>query len=1221
MATKRLALGRFGMLSRRAILAALAAGTTLVAAGAVMSPPPSPPPPSSVASIVAADPIRFGRDIRPILSDRCYLCHGPDRAKQKAGLRLDSFEGATAPRKDGAAIVPGHPDESLLLQRISSVAADTVMPPPDSGKHAITAAEQATLRQWIAEGALYESHWAFTVPTVPTVPTVHDVAWPRTPIDNFILAALERAAIAPNSEADRATLCRRVFLDLTGLPPTPEETASFLTDERGDAYEVLVDRLLTEEPYRSRYAERMAIPWLDVARYADTCGIHQDNGRQMWLWRDWVLAAFRDNMPYNQFVIEQVAGDLLPNGTVQQKIASGFNRAHVTSDEGGALDAEYLLEYAVDRTATVGAAFLGLTVQCARCHDHKFDPVTQEDFYSLLAFFNSNEQPGIYSQTMDANRAYEPSIEVPTPEHTARLSILAQAAADARTARDAMSDTERADFASFRTKISSEGIRWASLQYVSAVSTEKTTLTVQPDGSVLSSGENPANDEQTFTYRTDATDLRAVCLEAMTDPSLPLGRVGRAPNGNAVLDAIEVEAVSVVDPTKRRSVSLAWAWADVEQMDGDYRVANALRRDGRVWAVNAHNEPGARAALFVAAEPFGFPGGTELRVKLVTKSPYAQHAFGRVRIHAGAVSESLLAQLPTASSNWYIVGPFPISNANDGYETAFGPEKAIPLDLNATFGAVGTGTFKWRYAPLIKEAEAVGLANGVDAEFVAREIWSAAPGSLELSIGSDDGLQVFANGVRIHDHRIDRSIVSDRDRVVVPLVVGSNLLVCKVVNTGVDGGFYHREIPGTSSIGRGSVALAMPSGSVRPEVLEGAIASWRAAQSPTYKARAEAFAAADRQRTDFAATLPRTMVMQERGVPVDTFVMKRGLYDQPDTTRKVSRRIPVALGVLPADAPQDRRGLAQWLVSPQNPLTARVVVNRFWEQFFGRGLVKSSEDFGLQGEWPSHIELLDWLATDFRDHGWDVRRLVKEIVTSATYRQSSRVRRAVAAHDPEDRMLSWFPRQRLTAEQIRDQALYVGGLLRERLGGPSVKPYQPAGLWQETSMPSSNTKAYDQGTGDDLWRRSLYTYWKRASPPPSMLAFDAPTREFCAVRRFVTNTPLQALVLWNDPQLVEAARASAERALREPGDDRARIARLWMRVTGRVVDDRVLNDVTEALAAERARWDTAEGRLDAQKLLAVGASPVPADITPAELASWTMICNALLSSDPVIVKD
>jgi hypothetical protein len=1217
MATRPLALGSTYMLSRRAILAALAVGTTLVAAGAVMS----PPPPSSVASIVAADPIRFGRDIRPILSDRCYLCHGPDRAKQKAGLRLDSFEGATAPRKDGAAIVPGHPDESLLLQRIAAVDADTVMPPPDSGKHALSRNEQAMLRQWIAEGALYESHWAFTVPTVPTVPTVHDVAWPRTPIDNFILAALERASIAPNSEADRATLCRRVFLDLTGLPPTPEETASFLTDERADAYEVLVDRLLTQEPYRSRYAERMAIPWLDVARYADTCGIHQDNGRQMWLWRDWVLAAFRDNMPYNQFVVEQVAGDLMPDGTVQQKIASGFNRAHVTSDEGGAIDAEYLMEYAVDRTATVGAAFLGLTLQCARCHDHKFDPVTQEDFYSLLAFFNSNEQPGIYSQTMDANRAYEPSIEVPTPEHAARLSILTQAAADARTARDAMSDTERAAFESFRTQISTEGIHWAALRFISAVSTQKTTLTVQPDGSVLSSGENPSNDEQTFTYRTDATNLRAIALEAMTDPSLPNGRVGRAPNGNAVLDAIEVEAVSVTDPTKRQSVSLAWAWADVEQSDGDYRVANALRRDGRVWAVNAQNEPGSRAALFMAAQPFGFPGGTELRVKLVTKSPYPQHAFGRVRMHAGAASDSLIAELPTASSNWYIVGPFPISDASAGYQTVFGPEKAVPLDLNATFGVKGDGTFKWRYAPGVKEAEPVGLAQGIDAEFVARELWSAAPGSIELSLGSDDGLQVYANGVRIHENKIDRAIASERDHVVVPLVVGSNLLVCKVVNNGSDGGFYHRELPRASDIGRGAVALAMPVDSVRPAVIEAAIESWRAAQSPTYQVRAEAFAAAERERTAFAQTLPRTMVMQERATPVDTFVMKRGLYDQPDETRKVSRRIPAALGALPADAPNDRRGLAEWLVSAQNPLTARVVVNRFWEQFFGRGLVKSSEDFGLQGEWPSHMELLDWLATDFRDHGWDVRRLVKQIVSSQAYRQSSRVRPDVAAHDPEDRMLAWFPRQRLSAEQIRDQALYVGGLLRERLGGPSVKPYQPDGLWQETSMPTSNTKAYDQGTGDDLWRRSLYTYWKRASPPPSMLAFDAPTREFCAVRRFVTNTPLQALVLWNDPQLVEAARASAERTLREPGDDRARIARLWMRVTGRVLDDRELTDISEALTAERARWGSEAGQADARTLLAVGDSPVPADIAPAELASWTMICNALLSSDPVIVKD
>ena len=1210
------------MPTRRGISATLAVGLGVAVAAAVALPDP-PAAAQGVPPVRRAEPVHFGRDVRPILADRCYFCHGPDRAKQQAGLRLDSYEAATAAREHGAAIVPGKPAESLLIRRITTALPDEVMPPPESGKHAITDAERSILEQWIAEGAAYEPHWAFVAPKQPAVPAVEHVDWPRGDIDRFVLASQERAGIAPGPEADRAALCRRAFIDLTGLPPTPEETATFLADERADAYERLVDRLLGEEPYLTRHAERMAVPWLDVARFADTCGIHQDNGRQAWLWRDWVLKAFRDNMPYDRFVVEQVAGDLIPDATVDQVIASGFNRNHVTSDEGGAIDAEYLLEYAADRTNTVGSAFLGLSTQCARCHDHKFDPITQEDFYSLLAFFNSNEEPGIYSQTADPNRAYEPFIEVVTPDRAGRALELAAAADAARAARDAMDDAERAQYEAFRAMLRSGGVRWADSRVTAATSAAGSTLAVQPDGSVLVSGENPANDDQTIVLRTDATGLRAIGLEALTDPSLPGGRLGRAPNGNAVLDGIEVEAVSVTDPSRRVRVPLAWAWADVEQASGeDFRAVNALRvGDGRVWAAGGHLQDGGRAALFVSAEPFGFEGGTELRIRLVSTSPYAQHTFGRVRLRAGAVPGELLGRLPPASSNWYICGPFPVASGAEGYDRSFGPEQRAALDRNETFGTKETGTFTWRFAPGVLEATPVNLAQGVDAEFVARELWCAAPGEVELSLGSDDGLQVFVNGTRVYERRIDRGVQPDQDSVRVPLAAGANFLVCKVVNTGGTGGFYHRELPRPSDLGRGTLALLMPEGSVRPAALDGAVASWRAAHSPTYKERASAADAAEKARAEFAANLPKAMVMRERSMPTDTFVMKRGLYDQPDTDRKVSREVPKALGALPADAPRNRLGLARWLVGADNPLTARVVVNRFWEQFFGRGIVRSTEDFGLQGDWPSHMELLDWLAVDFREHGWDVRRLVRQIVTSATYRQSSRVRPEIAANDPDDRMLAWFPRQRLGAEQIRDQALYVGGLLRERMGGPSVKPYQPDGLWQETSMPTSNTRAYDEGKGDDLWRRSIYTYWKRASPPPSMLTLDAPTRETCAVRRFATNTPLQALVLWNDPQLVEAARAAAERAIRGTGDDRERVARLWMRTTGEVADERTVSELVGALAAERNRWNGEQGTLDAAKLLAVGEHPVPADIPAPELAAWTMVTNAILSSDPAIVKD
>ncbi|MFO0963006.1 MAG: PSD1 and planctomycete cytochrome C domain-containing protein [Phycisphaerales bacterium] len=1192
-----------------AALGAVAAGI-LLALGGAGEPAPDP----------AAEPIRFGRDIRPILSDRCYACHGPDRAKQKAELRLDSFEAATAARPHGAAIVPGDPDASGLMRRIEHADPEKRMPPADSGKHALGDAERALLRRWIAQGAPYERHWSFVAPQATEPPAVRAADWAAGPIDRFVLAQLERRGIAPSPAADRATLCRRLFLDLTGLPPEPPELQAFLDDAAPDAYERLVDRLLTQEPYRSRYAERMAVPWLDVARYADTCGIHQDNGRQMWLFRDWVIEAFRTNMPYDRFVVEQLAGDLVPGATVQQRIASGFNRAHVTSDEGGAIDDEYLLEYAVDRTSTLGAAFLGLTLQCARCHDHKFDPVTQEDFYGLLAFFNSVEQPGIYSQTQDSNRAYEPFIEVPTPQQQERMGVLAAQATKLREQRQEMPPQERAEYDAFRARLGSQEVRWAPLQVTGAASDGGATMTPQPDGSVLVSGTNPADDEQTIVLRTDAQDLRLLALEAMADPSLPGGRVGRAANGNAILEAIEVEAVSVADPTRRAPVELVWAWADIEQGDGDYRVANALARDGRVWAVDAHRQGGGRAALFLAREPFGFPGGTDLRVKLIYRSPYAQHSFGRVRLHAAAASDAFVASLPPGTSNWYIVGPFPAATGAEAYDRTFGPETLAALNLAQVFGSKEAGEFTWRFAPGVKEAEPVGLAQGVDAEFVAREIVAAAPGTLELSLGSDDGIQVFVNGARVHERRIDRAVAADQEQVQVPLRVGRNLLVCKVVNTGGNGGFYHRQLPRDADLPRDAVVLALPEGSARPEAAAAAVDAWRGARSPRYRELTEQLAAAERERTELAARSPRTMVMKERPMPVPTFVMKRGVYDQPDKARPVTRAIPRELGELPADAPRDRLGLAQWLVGPQNPLTSRVVINRLWEQFFGRGIVRTSEDFGLQGEWPSHPELLDWMAVDFRTHGWDLQRMVRQIVLSSTYRQSSRVRPEVAAADPDDRLLAWYPRQRLAAEQIRDQALFIAGLLHEQVGGPSVKPYQPEGLWQETSMPSSNTRMYTQGTGEDLWRRSLYTYWKRASPPPSMLVLDAPTREFCAVRRFNTNTPLQALVLWNDPQFVEAARVAAERALREPGDDRARLAALWTRATAAPLRDAQREALEASLAAERARWRAPGAADEARKLLAVGAHPAAADLDPGELAAWTMLANAVLSSDSVIVK-
>ena len=580
--------------------------------------------------------VRYGRDIRPLLSDRCFSCHGTDPETRAADLRLDSYADATRDLGGGdRAIVPGDPDASLLLERISSHDPYEQMPPPEANKPTLTPEEIAAVRSWIASGAEYERHWAFEPPRRPGPPEFGD-GWCRNDIDRFILRRMQEAGIQPNETAERSTLARRAFLDLTGLPPTPEEVADFENDERPDAWERLLDRLMTQEPYRTRYAERMATPWLDLARYADTAGIHMDAGKQMWPYRDWVLKAFRENMPFDQFTIDQLAGDLVEEPTLDQLIASGFHRNHVTSDEGGAIADEYLLEYAVDRVETTGAVWLGLTVGCARCHDHKFDPITQKDFYSLIAFFNNVEQPGIYSQIPDANRAFEPAIEIPRPESQQRLAAIESEIGDIEKERATPTESEREALAAYLDGLRGDaGFTWRRGDVLEAHSEGGATMKVLDDGSVLATGENPGEDHHQFTLRLGEGRFDAILLEALPHQSFTAGGIGRAANGNAVLSGVTVEAVSTADPGRRHSVPLGWAWADYEQPDGDFRVVNALRPDDRrVWAPQSHDIPGRRTLLFLANEPFGYPGGTDLVVRTSYQSPYAQHVIGRTRIQA-----------------------------------------------------------------------------------------------------------------------------------------------------------------------------------------------------------------------------------------------------------------------------------------------------------------------------------------------------------------------------------------------------------------------------------------------------------------------------------------------------------------------------------------------------------------------------------------------------------
>ena len=1177
-------------------------------------------------SLVPDEEVRFGRDIRPLLSNHCFQCHGPDSLARQEDLRLDIREEAIADRGGYAAIVPGDAEASEVWRRINAAHVDNRMPPIDGPKPQLSDGEKELVRRWIESGAAYEGHWAFSTPLRPPVPETDDAGWVRNEIDSFVLARLEASGLSPSSEAAPAVLLRRLFLDLTGLPPTPEEYAAFLADDEPEAYERWVNRLLSEEPYVTRYAERMTVPWLDAARYADTNGIHMDAGRQMWSWRDWVLRAFRDNMPFDQFITEQLAGDLLPSATLDQQVASGFHRNHVITDEGGAIDAEYLVEYSVDRVDTTGSVFLGLTVGCARCHDHKFDPVTQEDYYSLFAYFNSNDEIGLYPQVQDVQRAFQPFIQVPSSEQIVQMEALR---AEADIVEASLKEPSAEDAAAYEDFLASApetfGVTWAAVETVAAEASAGSTMTIQEDGSVLVSGLNPAKEDHILTLRTEGTGLRTLLLEALPDASLPNGGVGRAANANAVMTGFKAEAVSVKDPSLFQELHFGWAWADHEQPSAgfDYEVVNLLnpfRNDTTGWAVNAHMVPGGRTAFLLADAPFGWSGGTELRITLSYQSTYAQHALGRVRITPGTISDIGLDSLPIADSAWYGTWPYDPESKYSGYDQIFGPEADSTIDFGKKYPP---SDYSWVVVDGLADGKVNGnLPAGEKVSFAGKRIYVPSDRKAEFSLGSDDGIQVFLDGAQVFENRIDRGALPDQDRLTLDLTAGEHTLILKIVNTGGAGGYYWNS-QAADSVLVGSTVFSLVDAAIRERGANNLAArvseEWRGKYSPAFRAKQERATSLAAELGELEKTVPLTMVMRERAERRQTYVLMRGQYDQPDMTRPVERGVPTSLGALPEGAPDDRRGLASWMTSAGNPLVSRVFVNRFWEWIFGTGLVATSEDFGMQGEWPSHPDMLDWLAVEFRESGWDVKSMIRLLVTSSTYRQSSALRPEVSDEDLGTRLLSSYPRRRLGAEEIRDQALYLAGLLVEQMGGPSVKPYQPSGLWDEIAMRQSNTRVFVQGDGDDLWRRSLYTYWKRACPPPSLLTLDAPTREFCTISRGTTNTPLQALVLWNDPQFVEAARVLAQRSFVGAGEDiQSCIARMFLRCTGRYPSDFESERLEDTFNSFLAGYTAAPE--EATKLLQVGEAEIPEGINAPKLAALTLLANALLSLDEVISR-
>ena len=1024
-------------------------------------------------------PVRFNRDIRPIFSDKCYTCHGPDVSNRKTPLRFDTAEGAMQDLGGHFAIVPGDQEKSELIKRLVTDDPIRRMPPAYEGLDKLTEREIDLIKRWIEQGAEWQSHWSFIPPERASLPAVSKQQWPINGIDHFVLERLEREGLTSSPEADRATLIRRVSLDLTGLPPTPAEVEAFLKDTSAHAYERVVDRLL-ESP---RYGERMSVRWLDSARYADTNGYQTDAERYMWRWRDWVIEAFNSNMPFDQFTIEQIAGDMLPDPSLEQLIASGFNRNHRGNGEGGIIDAEYAVEYVVDRVETTSTVWLGLTLGCARCHDHKYDPFTQKEFYQFFAYFNNVPEKGKAFKYGNS----PPFIPAPTREQRKQLAAL-----------DAKVKEAKQAFEKLQPELTSARTTWeksvAASEFVDWTLHDGLAAHYRFDGTVY--GETPG-----------APEAHAKLVDGL--PSFKQGKVAQAAafDGKSFVDAGDV---------------------------ANYRFEEDFTLSAWIY-------------------PTAADGAIITRTH---ESPSEIRGYG-IYLADGKIQFNLVTR-------WL--------------DDCTRVETAEPLALN-----------RWHHVTAIYDGSrlakgAVVYVNGKPVKMsVVVDALNAPFGvNAPLRIGAVDGpgrrFQGMIDDVRVYG----RALKPDEIAVV------------------------------ATAAPLKAIARTKPQKRTRAQNDKLRLAFLDEYAPTSLREAWETLSKARREREGFAESFPTVMVMKEREERRPTHLLVRGAYDAPG--EEVTAGVPSSLPPLPADVPNDRLGFARWLVSPANPLTARVTVNRFWQSYFGTGIVKTVEDFGSQGEWPLHMELLDWLATEFIDSGWDIKGIQKTIVMSATYRQSSKVAPDILKRDPENRLLARSPRVRLPAEVVRDQALAVSGLLVEKLGGPSVKPYQPEGLWKELGG-----KGYPQDQGDKLYRRSLYTFWKRAVPPPSMLNFDSAGREACTVRETRTNTPLQALNLMNDVTFVEAARKLAERMMTEGGNTpQDRIGYGYHLATAHQLQPKGSEILLGSYRHYRDTFET--DRQAALDLLSQGDSPRDQVLDIAELASYTTVASLILNLDETITK-
>jgi hypothetical protein len=1034
------------------------------------------------SSVQAQGKIEYNRDVRPILAENCFNCHGPDSASRKAKLRLDQREDAISM----GAIVPGKAKESTLLERVHADDPKEIMPPPKTLKK-LTAAEKAILTRWISEGAEYQPHWSLTAPKRPPLPEVKNKTWARNPIDRFILAELEKRGMTPNPEADRRTLARRLSLDLTGLPPTPADVARFVNDKAEDAYEKYVDHLM-KSPH---YGEHRARYWLDAARYADTHGIHFDNFREIHAYRDWVINAFNKNQRFDQFTIEQLAGDLLPNPTIDQLVATGFNRCNITSNEGGLIKEEYLVLYTRDRTETVAAVWLGATMNCCTCHDHKFDPISSKDFYSMSAFFNNTTQ-----DAMDGNIPNTPpTIFVPRTEDRPRWDVLAKELAGLRGQIDERKKSAQKDFDTWLAQAKADQI--ASL--------------VPNDGLTL----------------------------------------------HAKLNEAQGKTANFVINGKPREVKLG---------DGyDWVASKGMPKTLTI-------KPGSAIEF---AEVGNFEKDQAFSISAWVKIP-RRGTMGAIaaRMDNGPVHRGWDFWMEQDKVGMHIINNWP--------EDALKVTSKTPLQPNQWYHVLAT------YDGSSKAA----------------------------------GVKIYLNGVPqpvdVFSDKLKSSIKTN-----VPFKVGQRNTTERIKDVSLqDLRVYGKRLsgPDAQQLAKSSKAaefLAKPESKRTPAEKAELYEWWLVSLDPAYRTLNEKIAGIQQEEVTMKSRGTIAHVMNESKNEPIAYVLYRGDYDK--RRDQVKAATPSILPPMPKELPRNRLGFAQWLMLPENPMPARVTVNRFWQEIFGTGIVRTSGDFGVAGELPSHPELLDWLAVEFRESGWDVQHLLKLIVTSATYRQTATVTKEGLEKDRDNRYLGRAPRYRMDAEMIRDYALASSGIMVRKIGGPSVKPYMPEGVWEAVAMIGSNTRDYRADTGEKLYRRSMYTFWKRAAPPASMDILNAPNRETCTVRRDRTNTPLQALVTLNDVQFIEAARHLAQAALKDGGaSDASRIDFIAQRLLARSFREAemkiVQGSLTDLLAHYKTRPD------DARKLITVGESRPDATLDAGTLAAWTMVVNELMNLDEVLNK-